>query len=228
MWGERPLIDACIICPDAFICRLPVGAQVLLVMPASCALMPSCILMWCPRSCSEACIICPQAAWCRAQGLQGLPSPRAEVVEYACGIAPELMGEMVENVSTGIDTYSLRQPLGVGRAWEAYGCLRSREGYSACGAACGCCDACTLYRAAWAFLRAQGEPEGLPCLLGCLSAALRSGYLLPAMHASPLWVAAVHPCACLSCTIRISFDHLPACLCMPPFGHPVLCRHLPL
>lgn len=37
----------------------------------------------------------------------------AEVVEYSCGIAPELMGEVVENVSTGIDTFSLRQPLGV-------------------------------------------------------------------------------------------------------------------
>ncbi|GAB4817377.1 hypothetical protein N2152v2_004423 [Parachlorella kessleri] len=36
-----------------------------------------------------------------------------EVVEYACGIAPQLMGEFVENVSSGIDTYSLRQPLGV-------------------------------------------------------------------------------------------------------------------
>ncbi len=39
----------------------------------------------------------------------------AEVVEYACGIAPQLMGEFVENVSSGIDTYSLRQPLGVRR-----------------------------------------------------------------------------------------------------------------
>lgn len=37
----------------------------------------------------------------------------AEVVEFACGIASELKGEMVENVSTGMDTYSIRQPLGV-------------------------------------------------------------------------------------------------------------------
>lgn len=37
----------------------------------------------------------------------------AEVVEAACGIGPMLMGEMVENVATGIDCYSLRQPLGV-------------------------------------------------------------------------------------------------------------------
>jgi len=36
-----------------------------------------------------------------------------EVVEYACGIAHDLMGESVENVSAGIDTVSLRQPLGV-------------------------------------------------------------------------------------------------------------------
>lgn len=37
----------------------------------------------------------------------------SEVVEFSCGIASELMGDLVENVATGIDTYSLRQPLGV-------------------------------------------------------------------------------------------------------------------
>lgn len=37
----------------------------------------------------------------------------AEVVEYACNLAPDLMGDYVENVSTGMDTYSIRQPLGV-------------------------------------------------------------------------------------------------------------------
>lgn len=36
-----------------------------------------------------------------------------EVVEQACGMANQQMGEYVENVSSGIDTYSLRQPLGV-------------------------------------------------------------------------------------------------------------------
>ncbi len=36
-----------------------------------------------------------------------------EVVEYACGIPSLIMGEMVENVSKGIDTYSVQQPLGV-------------------------------------------------------------------------------------------------------------------
>ena len=36
-----------------------------------------------------------------------------EVVEFACGVAPFLSGDIVENVSAGIDTYSLRQPLGV-------------------------------------------------------------------------------------------------------------------
>ena len=36
-----------------------------------------------------------------------------EVVEFACGIASELKGELVENVSGGMDTYSIRQPLGV-------------------------------------------------------------------------------------------------------------------
>lgn len=36
-----------------------------------------------------------------------------EVVEYSAGIMADLMGEHVEDVSAGIDTYSLRQPLGV-------------------------------------------------------------------------------------------------------------------
>mmetsp|Transcript_2906 Transcript_2906/g.8504 ORF Transcript_2906/g.8504 Transcript_2906/m.8504 type:complete len:547 (-) Transcript_2906:568-2208(-) len=36
-----------------------------------------------------------------------------EVVEYSCNIAPDLMGDFVENVATGMDTYSIRQPLGV-------------------------------------------------------------------------------------------------------------------
>lgn len=36
-----------------------------------------------------------------------------QVVEQACGMANQQMGEYLENVSTGIDTYSIRQPLGV-------------------------------------------------------------------------------------------------------------------
>jgi malonate-semialdehyde dehydrogenase (acetylating) / methylmalonate-semialdehyde dehydrogenase len=36
-----------------------------------------------------------------------------EVVEYACGIPTLLTGGFSENVSTGVDSYSLRQPLGV-------------------------------------------------------------------------------------------------------------------
>lgn len=37
----------------------------------------------------------------------------AEVVEYACGLAPDLRGDFIEHVSSGMDTYSFRQPLGV-------------------------------------------------------------------------------------------------------------------
>ncbi|MEA2506308.1 MAG: malonate-semialdehyde dehydrogenase (acetylating) / methylmalonate-semialdehyde dehydrogenase [Actinomycetota bacterium] len=37
----------------------------------------------------------------------------AEVVDFACGLPHLLKGEFSENVSTGIDTYSIRQPLGV-------------------------------------------------------------------------------------------------------------------
>ncbi|XP_075499714.1 methylmalonate-semialdehyde dehydrogenase [acylating], mitochondrial-like, partial [Primulina tabacum] len=36
-----------------------------------------------------------------------------EVVEHACGMATLQMGEYVSNVSNGIDTYSIREPLGV-------------------------------------------------------------------------------------------------------------------
>ncbi|XP_020253653.1 methylmalonate-semialdehyde dehydrogenase [acylating], mitochondrial-like [Asparagus officinalis] len=36
-----------------------------------------------------------------------------EVVEHACGMATLQMGEYVSNVSRGIDTYSIREPLGV-------------------------------------------------------------------------------------------------------------------
>jgi len=36
-----------------------------------------------------------------------------DVVEFACGIPQLLKGEFSENVSTGIDTWSVRQPLGI-------------------------------------------------------------------------------------------------------------------
>ena len=36
-----------------------------------------------------------------------------EVIEFACGIPQLIKGEFNENVSTGVDTYSIRQPVGV-------------------------------------------------------------------------------------------------------------------
>ena len=36
-----------------------------------------------------------------------------EVVEYACSIGSLQMGEFSENVASGVDTYTIRQPLGV-------------------------------------------------------------------------------------------------------------------
>lgn len=36
-----------------------------------------------------------------------------EVVEYACGMGTLQMGEYVSNVSHGVDTYSVREPIGV-------------------------------------------------------------------------------------------------------------------
>lgn len=35
------------------------------------------------------------------------------MVEHACGMATLQMGEYVPNVSSGIDTFSVREPLGV-------------------------------------------------------------------------------------------------------------------
>ncbi len=36
-----------------------------------------------------------------------------EVIDFCCGLAQQMKGQLSENVSSGIDTYSLRQPLGV-------------------------------------------------------------------------------------------------------------------
>eukprot|EP00850_Spirogloea_muscicola_P002684 SM000010S04322 [mRNA] locus=s10:975747:980531:- [translate_table: standard] len=64
-------------------------ARTLLRRPSSCPSHPS--------------VEIDGSAWVRS----------AEVVEQACGMPTALMGELVENVSAGIDTYSIRQPLGV-------------------------------------------------------------------------------------------------------------------
>ena len=47
--------------------------------------------------------------------VEASPLCLAEVVEYSCNIAPDMMGEYVEGVAAGMDTYSLKQPLGVRR-----------------------------------------------------------------------------------------------------------------
>ena len=44
---------------------------------------------------------------------QGEVARGLEVVEFACGVPQLLKGEFSENVSQGVDSYSLRQPLGV-------------------------------------------------------------------------------------------------------------------
>ena len=36
-----------------------------------------------------------------------------EIVEAACSVGNAMMGESLENLSKGLDTYSYRQPLGV-------------------------------------------------------------------------------------------------------------------
>jgi malonate-semialdehyde dehydrogenase (acetylating) / methylmalonate-semialdehyde dehydrogenase len=53
-----------------------------------------------------------------------------EVVEYACGIPTLLKGEYSEQVSTDVDAYSFRQPLGVCAGitpWCPCGCIPSRS-----------------------------------------------------------------------------------------------------
>src|SRR5213593_472590 len=45
-----------------------------------------------------------------------------EVIEYACGIPTLLKGEHSEQVSTGIDVYSIRQPLGVVAGITPFNC----------------------------------------------------------------------------------------------------------
>ena len=46
-----------------------------------------------------------------------------EVVEFACGIPHLLKGEFSENVGTNVDSWSMRQPLGVIPATTPKGCL---------------------------------------------------------------------------------------------------------
>lgn len=43
----------------------------------------------------------------------GVSLSAAEVVEHACGLATTQIGEFAPNVSKGIDSYSVREPLGV-------------------------------------------------------------------------------------------------------------------
>ena len=44
---------------------------------------------------------------------QGEVQRGLEVIEFACGLSQLLKGEMSENVSTDVDSYSMRQPVGV-------------------------------------------------------------------------------------------------------------------
>jgi len=44
---------------------------------------------------------------------QGEVQRGLEVIEFACGLAQLLKGELSENVSTDVDSYSMRQPVGV-------------------------------------------------------------------------------------------------------------------
>lgn len=56
-------------------------------------------------------IITEFSGWCWSS--ENLLVSYSEVVEHACGTATLQMGEYVSNVSNGIDTYSIREPLGV-------------------------------------------------------------------------------------------------------------------
>lgn len=56
----------------------------------------------------------------------------AEVVEYASGLARDMMGELVENVATGLDTYSIRQPLGVSEQLQRLSCTHQEIDSMSC------------------------------------------------------------------------------------------------
>lgn len=56
---------------------------------------------------------CQRTGFIVLYSLQRKLSSFVEVVEHACGIGNVLKGGFVSNVSNGIDTYSIREPLGV-------------------------------------------------------------------------------------------------------------------
>lgn len=73
--------------------------------PLSCSLSTLVIMRWESSFCYMTYAECLISNW---NGLSYV-----EVVEHACGMASLQMGEYVSNVSHGIDTYSIREPLGV-------------------------------------------------------------------------------------------------------------------
>ena len=61
---------------------------------------------------------------------QGEVARGIDIIEFACGIPQLLKGDFTDQVSTGIDNWTLRQPLGVERA--------SRRSTFRSGCRCGC------------------------------------------------------------------------------------------
>ena len=66
---------------------------------------------------------------------QGEVARGIDIIEFACGVPQLLKGDFTDQVSTGIDNWTMRQPLGVvaasrrstSRAWCRAGCSRSRS-----------------------------------------------------------------------------------------------------
>ena len=136
--------------------------------------------------------------------------PAAEVVEAACGIAPMMMGEMVENVAQGIDCYSIRQPLGVG-GWVA-GSACAIVCTAMCTAICGsssyvltCVLPCVLPCAL---------PDILPCVLPCALPDVLS-FILPGvlLYVLPCVLPHILPLMAGGCTATCT-----AMYCLPCFA----------
>lgn len=157
-----------------------------------------CMCMCARCACTRARIYAPRCN-CHA-----LPLPRrhvmcVEVVEAACGIAPMLMGEVVENVASGIDCYSLRQPLGVRRTPNR----STDQRHAACttdGWMC-VCAYCRIHAQATVCARTCPRLPDRPCIT----------YLYPPICIIVLYTES-HACVVQRCVLH----HHPCCTAPHP------------
>ena len=100
-------------------------------------------------------------------------------MEFACNIASEMKGEFVEHVSSGMDTYSIRQPLGV----RTSGCKSAVHSFSQT----------SPHRISWASLRCLEPCQFRNCLLSKILTFPVELTIFPRLHISPLLQWAFRP-----------------------------------